>query len=100
MPVDARALTLHRPRTLKAALALLAAEPALTPIAGCTDVMVGLHLGTSERRQFIDLWPLDELRGTLIGHLQAPATKHAQLSTAPAAKFARVFGAYADQKAA
>lgn len=63
MPVDARALTLHRPRTLKAALALLAAEPALTPIAGCTDVMVGLHFGTSERRQFIDLWPLDELRG-------------------------------------
>ena len=43
---------------------------------------------------------LDELRGTLIGLLQAPATKLAQLSTAPAAKLARVFGAYADQKAA
>lgn len=38
---------------------------------------------------------LDELRGTLIGLLQAPATKIAQLSTAPAAKLARVFGAYA-----
>jgi len=63
VPVDARALTLQRPRNLKAALALLAKEPALTPIAGCTDVMVGLHFGTNDRRQFIDLWGLDELRG-------------------------------------
>lgn len=38
---------------------------------------------------------LDELRGKLIGLIQAPATKIAQLSTAPAAKLARVFGAYA-----
>ena len=38
---------------------------------------------------------LDELRGTLIGLIQAPATKIAQLTTAPAAKLARVFGAYA-----
>ncbi|MBN8501102.1 MAG: 50S ribosomal protein L10 [Sphingomonadales bacterium] len=38
---------------------------------------------------------LDELRGTIIGLVQAPATKIAQLSTAPAAKLARVFGAYA-----
>ena len=38
---------------------------------------------------------LDELRATLIGLVQAPATKIAQLSTAPAAKLARVFGAYA-----
>ena len=43
---------------------------------------------------------LDELRGTLIGLLQAPATKIAQLSTAPAAKLARVFGAYAKKDAA
>ena len=63
MPVDARTLTLQRPRSLKAALAMLATAPALTPIAGCTDVMVGLHFGTSDQRQFIDLWPLDELRG-------------------------------------
>ena len=43
---------------------------------------------------------LDELRGTLIGLVQAPATKIAQLSTAPAAKLARVFGAYAAKDAA
>lgn len=38
---------------------------------------------------------LDELRAKLIGLIQAPATKIAQLQTAPAAKLARVFGAYA-----
>ncbi len=43
---------------------------------------------------------LDELRGRLVGLIQAPATKIAQLSTAPAAKLARVFGAYAAKEAA
>jgi len=43
---------------------------------------------------------LDQLRGTLVGLIQAPATKIAQLSTAPAAKLARVFGAYAAKEAA
>ena len=43
---------------------------------------------------------LDELRGTLIGLLNAPATKIAQLATAPAAKLARVFGAYGAKEAA
>ena len=42
---------------------------------------------------------LDELRGRLIGLIQAPATKLAQLTTAPAAKLARVFAAYADRDA-
>ena len=39
---------------------------------------------------------LDQLRGTIIGLVQAPATKIAQLVTAPAGKLARVFGAYAE----
>jgi large subunit ribosomal protein L10 len=39
---------------------------------------------------------LNQLRGTIIGLVQAPATKIAQLVTAPAAKLARVFGAYAE----
>jgi large subunit ribosomal protein L10 len=43
---------------------------------------------------------LDQLRGTIIGLVQAPATKLAQLATAPAAKLARVFGAYAAKEAA
>ena len=67
MPVDARALTLQRPRNLKAALAMLAKEPTLTPIAGCTDVLVGLHFGTLDKRRFIDLWGLEELKGISAG---------------------------------
>ncbi len=43
-----------------------------------------------------DLPSLDELRARIIGVIQAPATKLAQLSTAPAAKLARVFAAYGD----
>ena len=42
---------------------------------------------------------LDELRGKLIGLIQAPATKLAQLTTAPAGKLARVFNAYAERDA-
>ncbi|MBM3807844.1 MAG: carbon monoxide dehydrogenase [Acidimicrobiia bacterium] len=57
------ALTLERPRSLKAALASLAADPSLMPIAGCTDVYVGLHFGTTPERRFLDLWGLKELRG-------------------------------------
>lgn len=43
---------------------------------------------------------LDELRGKLVGLLNAPATKIAQLSTAPAAKLARVFAAQGAKEAA
>jgi xanthine dehydrogenase small subunit len=56
-------LALERPRSLKAALTMLAASPRLTPIAGCTDVYVGLHFGTLKEQRFVDLWGLDELRG-------------------------------------
>jgi large subunit ribosomal protein L10 len=38
---------------------------------------------------------LDELRARLVGLIQAPATKIAQVVNAPAAKVARVFAAYA-----
>lgn len=40
---------------------------------------------------------LDELRGKLIGVLQAPATKVAGVLQAPAGQLARVFGAYGSQ---
>ena len=63
MPVAAETLALERPRSLKHALAMLVGDPALTPIAGCTDVYVGLHFGTLSDRRFIDLWDLEELRG-------------------------------------
>ena len=38
---------------------------------------------------------LDELRGTIVGLVNAPATKIAQVVNTPANKLARVFGAYA-----
>ena len=42
---------------------------------------------------------LDQLRGTLIGLIQAPATKIARIAIEPAAQLARVFAAYADKAA-
>ena len=32
------------------------------PIAGGTDLYVGLNFGTIKARRFLDIWPLDELR--------------------------------------
>ena len=43
---------------------------------------------------------LDELRAKIIGLVQAPATKVAQIAAAPAGQLARVFGAYAAKEAA
>jgi large subunit ribosomal protein L10 len=43
---------------------------------------------------------LDELRATLIGMIQTPATRIAQLTSAPAGKLARVIGAYARKEEA
>ncbi len=47
-----------------------------------------------------ELPSLDELRGKLVGLLQAPATKVAAVTAAPAGQLARVFGAYSDKDAA
>jgi large subunit ribosomal protein L10 len=43
---------------------------------------------------------LDQLRGKIVGLLQAPATKVAGITQAPAAKLARVLGAYAKKSEA
>jgi xanthine dehydrogenase small subunit len=66
VPVGVEALSLVRPSSLHAALQMLASDPALTPLAGCTDVYVGLHFGTLKEQRFIDLWPLAELRGITV----------------------------------
>lgn len=63
MPANISALSLERPRSLKAALAMLAGDPSLMPIAGCTDVYVAMQFGTLPQQRFIDLWDLKELRG-------------------------------------
>ena len=62
--------------------------------------MGSLILNADGIKALASLPSLDQLRGTLIGIIQAPATKIAQLATAPAAKLARVFGAYAAKEAA
>ncbi len=54
------------PRTLAEALGLLADRPC-RPIAGGTDVMVGLADGAGDRRTLLDLQALDELRGIRLG---------------------------------
>ena len=47
-----------------------------------------------------DLPSLDDLRGKLIGLLQAPASKIARTLNEPGAQLARVFGAYGNKEAA
>ncbi|KQO69105.1 50S ribosomal protein L10 [Methylobacterium sp. Leaf89] len=63
-------------------------------------VILGGAMGTTALnpdgvKALASLPSLDELRGKIVGLIQAPATKVAQVVNAPAAKLARVFGAYA-----
>ena len=62
MRTAAAALDLVRPRSLEETLRLLSDDPSLVPVAGCTDLFVGMNAGTLSAVRFIDLWPLDELR--------------------------------------
>lgn len=59
---DATTHTLLRPRGLADALAHLASDPALRPLAGGTDVMVVFAAGRLAWRRLIDLTPITELR--------------------------------------
>jgi xanthine dehydrogenase small subunit len=59
-------LELLQPRTVREALYMLRDEGPLVPLAGCTDVYVGLNFGTLAAKRFIDLWPLDDLRAIRI----------------------------------
>ena len=63
MKTATTALELRDPRTLDEALGMMRDEGPLTPLAGCTDVFVNLNFGTTPARRFVNLWPLDELRG-------------------------------------
>ena len=57
-------------------------------------------LETSEIDALAKLPSLDQLRGKMIGLLQAPATKVAGVLQAPAGQLARVFSAYGSKDAA
>jgi CO/xanthine dehydrogenase FAD-binding subunit len=55
---------LTTPRSLADVLSLLANEPGVwRPFAGGTDVMVLLEAGKLDHRNYINIWPLAELRG-------------------------------------
>ena len=62
--------------------------------------LAGQALDAAGVRALATLPSLDELRGKIIGLIQAPATKIAGVLQAPAAQLARVFSAYADKDAA
>ena len=97
-----------KPRTLAEALARLAADPALIPIAGGTDVMVLIGLGALRQGHLLDLWGLDELRGVAVSARETvlgALTTYTALATHPEvaglypllAAAARVSGAWAIQ---
>jgi CO/xanthine dehydrogenase FAD-binding subunit len=54
-------LDLRKARSLDDALSILSAEPRM-PIAGATDVYVGLNFGTLHEKRYLDIWSCDELR--------------------------------------
>jgi xanthine dehydrogenase small subunit len=54
--------TLLQPRTLADALRMMRDEGPLVPMAGCTDLYVGLNFGTLRDTRFLNLWKLDTLR--------------------------------------
>jgi large subunit ribosomal protein L10 len=85
----------------------VAAAKAVVDFAKTTDKIeivggsMGPHVLNADGIKALASMPsLDQLRGTLIGLIQAPATKIAQLTVAPASKLARVFNAYAEKEAA
>ena len=61
---------------------------------------VGSVLDPEGVKALAELPSLDQLRGKILGLLQAPATKIAGILQAPAGQLARVVGAYAKKEAA
>lgn len=64
----------------------------LVILGGSLDMQ---KLAANDVKDLAAMPSLDELRGKLVGLLQAPATKIACVLQAPAAQLARVFNAYA-----
>ncbi|WP_420130026.1 FAD binding domain-containing protein [Longimicrobium sp.] len=63
MKAAVSSMDLLEPRSLDDALGMLQQHAPLMPLAGCTDVFVGLQFGTQSARRFMNIWGLDELRG-------------------------------------
>jgi large subunit ribosomal protein L10 len=78
----------------KAAVAYANRNDKLTIVGGGLN---GQALDAAAVRALATLPSLDELRGKIIGLIQAPATKLAGLLQAPAGQIARVLAAHAEQ---
>ena len=78
----------------KAAVAFAKDNDKLVILGGA---MGAVALNADAIRSLATLPSLDELRGKLVGLIQAPAAKLAQLTMAPAAKLARVFALMAEK---
>ena len=85
----------------------VAASKVVADFAKTNDklVLIGALMGDqvldqAAVKQLAALPSLDQLRGKIIGLLQAPATKVAGVQQAPAGQLARVMGAYAAKDAA
>ena len=61
MRIATSTLETRKARSLDDALSILATEPRL-PIAGATDVYVGLNFGTLHEKKYLDIWACAELR--------------------------------------
>ena len=68
MPSTISSRSLLEPKSLADALKMLRDEGPLTPLAGCTDLYVGLNFGTLNDQRFLDLWPLGALRRIELRH--------------------------------
>ena len=62
MPGSVAKRRLLTPSSVREGLRMLDGERTLTPMAGCTDLYVALNFGMLKETDFLNLWPLDDLR--------------------------------------
>src|SRR4051812_23660870 len=65
MRIATSTLEMRRAQSVDDALSILSEEKRM-PIAGATDVYVGLNFGTLHERSYLDIWSLDELRQIVV----------------------------------
>ncbi|HKG93807.1 MAG TPA: FAD binding domain-containing protein [Gemmatimonadaceae bacterium] len=97
-------LELRTPRSVDEALRMLRDEEGLVPIAGATDLYVGLNFGTLQAARFVDLWGLSPLRrivrrddgtlsvGALATYTQIIRSRHVRQALPMLAEAARQIG--------
>jgi large subunit ribosomal protein L10 len=107
MPGEAAADLFTGPVAIAFAADPISAPKAAVDFAKTNDklIVIGGFMGEivldpNGVKSLASLPSLDELRGKLVGLIQAPAQKLAALAQAPAGKLARVIQAYANKEAA